>query len=60
MCIRDRNNSGSNYFPITLTYNLEEVSDVDYLVYYPRTDGANGKFKEVDVYKRQLLLCLYT
>lgn len=43
------NNSGSNYFPITLTYNLEEVSDVDYLVYYPRTDGANGKFKEVEI-----------
>lgn len=43
------NNSGSNYFPITLTYNLEELSDVDYLVYYPRTDGANGKFKEVEI-----------
>lgn len=44
------NNSGSNYFPITLTYNLEEVSDVDYLVYYPRTDGgSNGKFKEVEI-----------
>ena len=44
------NNSGDNYFPITLTYNLEEISDVDYLVYYPRTDGgANGKFKEVEI-----------
>lgn len=43
------NNSASNYFPITLTYNLEEISDVDYLVYYPRTDGANGRFKEVEI-----------
>lgn len=25
------------------------MSDVDYLVYYPRTDGANGKFKEVEI-----------
>lgn len=42
-------NSASNYFPITLTYNLTELSDVDYLVYYPRTDGNNGKFKEVEI-----------
>lgn len=42
-------NSGSDYFPITLTYNLEETSDVDYLIYYPRSSGNNGKFKEVEI-----------
>ncbi len=45
----DWSNSGSDYFPITLTYNLEEDSDVDYLVYYPRSDGNNGRFKEVEI-----------
>jgi hypothetical protein len=41
----------SDKFPYTLTYNLDKVSDaVDYLVYYPRTDGGvNGHFKEVDI-----------
>ena len=42
-------NTGKNYFPITLTYNFAELSDVDYLVYYPRTSGQNGNFKEVDI-----------
>lgn len=42
-------NSGENYFPITLTYYLKEASDIDYLVYYPRTSGWNGRFKEVDI-----------
>lgn len=45
----DWDNSGSDYFPITLTYYLEEESDIDYMVYYPRTDGYNGRFKEVDI-----------
>lgn len=44
------NNAGTNYFPITLTYNFEKAEDVDYLVYYPRTSGANGNFKEVDIF----------
>lgn len=44
------NKGVSNYFPITLIYTLEEVSDVDYLIYYPRTDGSqNGLFKEVEI-----------
>ncbi|WP_294481803.1 M60 family metallopeptidase [uncultured Bacteroides sp.] len=42
-------NSGSNYFPITLTYNFAEASDVDYLIYYPRSEGNNGRFKEVEI-----------
>lgn len=42
-------NSSETYFPITLTYYLEEESDIDYLVYYPRTVGWNGRFEEVDI-----------
>lgn len=42
-------NGGANYFPITLTYNFAEVSDVDYLIYYPRSSGYNGNFKEVEI-----------
>ena len=42
-------NGGSNYFPITLTYNLEAATNADYLVYYPRTDSYNGRFKEVEI-----------
>lgn len=44
------NNGSSSYFPITLLYNLGETSVLDYLIYYPRTDGPNGNFKEVDIY----------
>lgn len=48
------NNQGANYFPITLEYNFENIDRMDYLVYYPRTSGANGRFKEVEVwYKTQ-------
>lgn len=43
-------NSGSGYFPITLTYNFDKAEDVDYLIYYPRMDGsANGRFKAVKI-----------
>lgn len=43
------NNSSGNYFPITLTYNFEKPTDTDYLIYYPRTDGSNGHFKQVEI-----------
>ena len=43
------NNAGDGYFPITLTYYLEQESDIDYMVYYPRTTGWNGRFKEVEI-----------
>ena len=43
-------NGGSNYFPITLEYKFENIDRMDYLVYYPRTSGANGRFKEVEVW----------
>lgn len=42
-------NSGEGYFPITLTYNFPEGTDMDYFVYYPRQSGANGNFKEVEI-----------
>jgi hypothetical protein len=44
-------NNGENYFPVTLTYDFENAVAMDYLVYYPRTDGSkNGLFKEFDLY----------
>jgi hypothetical protein len=44
-------NSGTDYFPITLMYNFENVSTMDYLVYHPRTDGgSNGLFKEFELW----------
>lgn len=42
-------NDGADYFPITLTYNFAEGSDMDYFIYYPRTSGSNGNFKEVEI-----------
>lgn len=43
-------NSGADYFPITATYNFTNVDRIDYVVYYPRTSGSNGNFKEVEVW----------
>lgn len=44
------NNGAQNYFPITLTYNFAEPSDVDYILYHPRGDGNyNGYFKQVEI-----------
>lgn len=43
------NNAASNYFPITLEYRFDKGTDMDYFVYYPRTSGGNGHFKEVEV-----------
>ena len=38
-------------FPVTLTYNLESPSHVDYLIYTPRQSGGmNGVFGKVNVY----------
>lgn len=43
-----------NYFPITLTYNFEEKSDIDYFIYYPvQGNAGNGLFKEVDIMVKQ-------
>lgn len=43
-------NSGTNYFPITLTYNFENASTMNYLVYHPRSSGDNGNIKEFDLF----------
>ena len=42
-------NGGQNYYPITLTYNLAEATNVDYVVYYPRTSGYNGRFHKFEL-----------
>ncbi len=39
------------YFPITLTYKFKKPETVDYLEYYPRTDGGtNGIFENLEVW----------
>lgn len=43
-------NGGSNYFPITLEYFFENQESIDYLLYYPRQEGYNGHFKEVEIW----------
>lgn len=45
-------NSGSNYFPITATYNFRDVDQIDYLRYIPRSSGSNGNFKQVEIYAK--------
>ncbi len=37
-------------FPVTLTYFFEDAEQIDYLIYYPRTEGSNGNFKEVEIW----------
>ncbi|GHT38280.1 hypothetical protein AGMMS49965_01120 [Bacteroidia bacterium] len=41
--------NGTTY-PITLRYYFDGTKNIDYLVYYPRTEGTNGLFKEVEVW----------
>lgn len=43
------NNSGSGALPVTLTYYFSKLEEIDYLIYYPRTDATNGHFQEVDL-----------
>ena len=43
-------NSDTDYFPITLEYFFENQESIDYLVYYPRTEGHNGFFKETEIW----------
>lgn len=41
-------------FPVTVTYAFKDVEKMDYLVYYPRTDGnSNGNFQDVEVWYSQ-------
>lgn len=44
------NNSGDNYFPVTLEYFFENQESIDYFIYYPRQEGYNGFFKEVEIW----------
>ena len=37
-------------FPVELKYIFSQPEFIDYMVYYPRTDGTNGNFKETEVY----------
>lgn len=42
--------SDANKYPFTLTYTLEKMENVDYFVYYPRSDGGvNGNLGVVEV-----------
>ncbi len=41
--------SYSGSLPITMTYTFENVSGIDYIVYYPRASGNNGIFKRITI-----------
>lgn len=41
---------GNTRFPVTLTYHFGGKDTIDYIVYYPRTDGgSNGNFKQFEL-----------
>ncbi len=42
-------NSGRTAFPVVLTYNLKEESDLDYLIYTPRQDSDNGAWGKTKI-----------
>lgn len=46
-------NGVANYFPITLDYYFENVDFIDYMIYYPRTSGNNGHFKETEIWVKK-------
>lgn len=46
-------NSGSNYFPITLECFFDNADEIDYMIYYPRTEGYNGRFKEIEIFAKE-------
>ncbi|WP_163630439.1 M60 family metallopeptidase [Paludibacter sp. 221] len=39
-------------FPISLTYNFNAADTLDYIIYYPRTDGVNGNFIEFELWTK--------
>ena len=53
-------NGADNYFPITLEFAFDGTKDLNYLIYYPRTDGVNGRFKEIEVWGKGSALADYT
>lgn len=40
----------STTFPVTLQYRFKSVKQIDYLIYYPRQNGSNGNFHEIEVW----------
>ncbi|MDR2039621.1 MAG: M60 family metallopeptidase [Bacteroidales bacterium] len=42
---------GTSTWPITAVFYFENAGEMDYLIYYPRSDGgSNGNFKEFNLY----------
>ncbi len=37
-------------FPVELKYTFNKPEVIDYMIYYPRTEGMNGNFKETEIY----------
>lgn len=37
-------------FPISLTYYFDSGAQIDYFIYYPRTDSGNGNFENIEVW----------
>ncbi len=46
-------NGGANYFPITLECFFDNADEIDYMIYYPRTEGYNGHFKEIEIFAKE-------
>ena len=42
--------NGGNQFPYTVTCHLEEVDQLNYLVYHPRSEGSNGNWGQIEIY----------
>lgn len=45
-----KDNSSSNYFPITLNYYFKDLDKMDYLIYNPQINGTEGNIKEVELW----------
>lgn len=44
--------STKDEFPFTATYEIEGADRLDYIVYYPRPDGGNGVFGEIEIHAK--------
>lgn len=56
----DWDNSPADYFPITLEFFFDGSQDLNYLIYYPRQNGPNGRFKEIEVWGKGSEMTEYT
>ena len=43
-------NRNPDLFPITIEYYFKDVDYIDYFIYYPRSSGENGLFKETEIW----------